>query len=125
MVCEWCVGNLDHPTGTQTYITDLTDELISLTLEDGSSAGGVPRPTGPFRLLEGGEYAAARRAANSDNQQLHADAGGLLKGLQVHEIQPVKFGGSPVDSANKIALAPADHAKYTVWWNRLQRGLDD
>jgi hypothetical protein len=48
----------------------------------------------------------------------------LLKGLQIHEIQPVKFGGSPVDSANKIALDPLDHAQYTVWWNRLQRGLD-
>jgi RHS repeat-associated protein len=27
------------PTGTQTYVTDLTDELISLTLEDGSLVG--------------------------------------------------------------------------------------
>jgi len=27
------------PTGTQTYVTDLTDELMSLTLEDGSTVG--------------------------------------------------------------------------------------
>jgi len=45
------------------------------------------------------------------------------KGLQIHGIQPVKFGGSPVDPSNKIALDPLEHAKYTVWRNRLQRGL--
>jgi RHS repeat-associated protein len=87
------------------------------------TVGGVPRPAGPFRLLEGEEYSAARSAANAANRQLHTDAEGLLKGLQIHEVQPVKFGGSPVDPANKVALDPLDHAKYTVWWNRLQRGL--
>jgi hypothetical protein len=35
----------------------------------------------------------------------------------------VKFGGSPTDPANKIALTPAEHAQYTTFWNRLMRDL--
>jgi len=44
-------------------------------------------------------------------------------GKQIHEIHPVKFGGSPTDPANKIALTPAEHAKYTTFWNRLMKDL--
>jgi hypothetical protein len=82
----------------------------------------LPKPAGPFRLLEGAEYADARAAANTANRQIHA-SDQVLAGQQIHEIQPVKFGGSPTDAANKIPLAPADHAPATAWWNRLMRDL--
>jgi hypothetical protein len=54
----------------------------------------LPKPNGPFRLIEGTEYDTARSAANQANQAnqaLHA-ADPSLKGMQIHEIQPVKFG---------------------------------
>jgi hypothetical protein len=73
-------------------------------------------------LLEGDEYATARAAANQANRAMHA-ADPTLDGLQIHEIQPVKFGGSPTDPLNKIPLTPAVHARATTWWNQLQRGL--
>jgi len=46
-------------------------------------------------------------------------------GKQIHEIQPVKFGGSPTDPANKIALTPQEHYPLTTWWKRFQRGLEE
>jgi toxin YxiD len=48
-----------------------------------------------------------------------------LADKQIHEIKPVKFGGSPTDPANKIPLSRPDHAKLTVWWNRLLKELKD
>lgn len=57
-----------------------------------SYPANLPKPTGPFRLLEGSEYNAARAAANNANRAIH-QADPSLRGLQLHEIQPVKFGG--------------------------------
>jgi hypothetical protein len=39
-------------------------------------------------------------------------------GKEIHEIQPVVFGGDPVDVKNKILLSSEDYAKVVVWWNR-------
>jgi hypothetical protein len=83
----------------------------------------LPKPTGPFRMLSGSEYSAARAAANSVNRALRANNSAAYAGKEIHEIQPVKFGGSPTDPANKIALTPREHAAVTTWWNRLQRLL--
>jgi hypothetical protein len=41
----------------------------------------------------------------------------------IHEIHPIKFGGSPTDLANKIALSPEDHYAINAWWGRLQRNV--
>jgi hypothetical protein len=82
----------------------------------------VPKPTGPFNLLEGAEYEAARAEANAANRAMH-QADPSLNGLQLHEIQPVKFGGSPTDPLNKIPLTPQQHAPVTTWWNQLQRDI--
>lgn len=84
----------------------------------------MPKPGGPFRLLEGEEYAAARRAANSANARIRAADPAKYAGKQIHEVHPVKFGGSPTDLANKVALTPAEHARYTTFWNRLMRELN-
>ena len=70
---------------------------------------GMPRPTGPMRVLVGDEYAAARATANDMNAGIRAANGLEESGLHIHEIQPVKFGGSPTDMANKMLLPAAEH----------------
>jgi hypothetical protein len=37
------------------------------------------------------------------------------------EIQPVKFGGSPTDLANKIIVTDQQHAALNQFWNNIQR----
>ena len=84
---------------------------------------GVPKPpTNNVRLVEGAEYEAARTTADKANAAIHK-ANPALSGMEIHEIQPVKFGGSPTDPANKIPLTPAQHSEVTVWWNRLQNSM--
>ena len=81
----------------------------------------LPKPTGPFRVLEGEEYNAARAAANKANRALRESDPDAYAGKQLHEMHPVKFGGSPTDPGNKIALSPQDHFGATTWWDRLLR----
>ena len=83
----------------------------------------LSRPTGPFRLLNGDEYDAARAAANSANRTLREANPAEYAGREIHEIQPVKFGGSPTDPANKIVLTPEEHSVVTTWWARLYRSF--
>ena len=84
---------------------------------------GMPRPTGALRVLGGEEYAAARSAANEVNAGIRAANGLEGSGLQIHEIQPIKFGGSPTDMANKMLLPAADHVGsagvHQQFWNPL------
>lgn len=94
---------------------------FSITNWSGYPAG-IPKPTGPFRLIEGAEYNAARNAANQANRSMHL-ANPALSGKHIHEIQPVKFNGSPIDSANKVPLTPAEHGPVTSWWSNLQRAI--
>ena len=85
---------------------------------------GVPKPAGPFRLLEGAEYDAARKAANQANNQIRVDQGLRGQPVDVHETQPVKFGGSATDPANKVILDRATHRQQvTPWWNNLMRRI--
>ena len=83
---------------------------------------GAPKPRGFYRILEGEEYDTARRIANGVNSGLHR-SNPSLAGLQIHEIHPVKFGGSPSDLINKLFLTPEEHAKFTTFWNLLMKGL--
>ncbi len=86
------------------------------------TAGNVPKPDGPFRILDGAEYGTARNAANKANQKIHRNDPSL-KGRDIHEVHPVKFGGSPTDPANKVPLTRKQHSEYTNWWNNLQRSI--
>lgn len=44
--------------------------------------------------------------------------------VDVHEVKPVKFDGSPTDSANKVVLPRDVHRQQvTPWWNPLQRDI--
>jgi RHS repeat-associated protein len=86
----------------------------------------LPRPKGPFRILRGAEYDAARMAANSANRAIRAGNPDALKGMEIHEIHPVKLCGSPTDLANKAAIpGPLHRAQVTPWWNRLIKRLED
>lgn len=85
----------------------------------------LPRPTGPMRLLTGDEYLAARRAADSTNAALREGFGLRGVGMDVHEILPIKFGGSPVDPLNKMLLPSYLHRQtVTPFWNNLQRNVE-
>ncbi|WP_145290336.1 hypothetical protein [Pirellulimonas nuda] len=87
---------------------------------------GVPRPEGPFRLLDGDEYDAARKAANNANRKIRRDQGLVGQKVDVHELKPVKFNGSPTDPANKAILDRDLHRKeVTPWWNRLQNNIEN
>jgi hypothetical protein len=85
---------------------------------------GLPRPDPPFRLIEGADYQAARNAANVANRRMHR-TDPSLRGNEIHEISPVKFGGDPVDPANKAILTRTKHSPVTVWWNKLMKALQE
>ena len=79
-------------------------------------------PEGPFRLIQGEEYQAARNAANKANCKMRA-ADPSLEAQQIHHLQPVKFGGDPIGIENKLPLDQTEHRVLTNWWNQLQRDL--
>ena len=89
-------------------------------IDDWTGYPDAPKPNGPFKILEGTEYTDARNLANRTNTNIHRNRPDL-KGMQIHEMHPVKFGGSPIDIDNKIALSPKEHAKYTAFWNKVLR----
>jgi hypothetical protein len=84
---------------------------------------GMPRPNGPLQVLSGEEYTAARTLANETNAEIRAASGLEGSDLQIHEIQPVKFGGSPTDMSNKMLLPMAEHVGpegvHPQFWNPL------
>ena len=97
---------------------------FSITNWDGYPVG-VPRPTGPFRLLEGVEYSNARNAANNANRALRKEMDLVGQKVDIHEIQPVKYNGSPTNESNKVILDRNIHRQeVTPWWNSLQRALE-
>jgi len=42
-------------------------------------------------------------------------------GKEIFEIQPVIFGGSPTDPANKVVLTRAQHIEAVRYWNGVIR----
>lgn len=84
---------------------------------------GVPKPTGSVNLISGAEQQANRAAANNANRAIHR-ADPSISPQQIHEVQPVKFGGSPTDPSNKVYLDRSTHQQVTNWWNDLQRYIE-
>jgi RHS repeat-associated protein len=84
---------------------------------------GVPRPDGPFRVLTGQEYSSARSAANRANRMIRQADPAAYVGMEIHEVQPVKFGGSPTDVTNKMSLTEEIHDTVSGWWFSLQSYL--
>ncbi|QQN29608.1 two-partner secretion domain-containing protein [Pseudomonas syringae group genomosp. 3] len=125
-------GGGNGPKATATSAAEGATPRVSIDPPDGSFSisdwtgypAGVPVPQGPFRLLEGTEYNAARNVANKANSALRREQGLVGQPVDVHEINPVKFGGSPTDSANKVILPRDVHRQQvTPWWNQLQKDL--
>ena len=94
------------------------DGEIEITDWDGYPDSG-PRPEGKLKLISGKEYDTARDLADRTNRKMHYDNPGI-KWKHIHEVHPVKFGGSPTDLSNKIILSAAEHKNYTRFWNEIQ-----
>lgn len=79
----------------------------------------IPKPKGPFRLLQGEEYTAARSAANNANAKLRYDLELNKTGVDIHEVVPVKLGGNPTRLSNKIFIQRSPtHVQLTEFWKR-------
>jgi hypothetical protein len=81
----------------------------------------VPKPDPEVRIVEGDEYKQNRQAANNENARIRRNEPAKVKNKQVHEIKPVKFGGDPVSSANKVVLPTKTHTNVSSWWQRLKK----
>ena len=47
-------------------------------------------------------------------------------GKEVHEIQPIIFGGNPTDDKNKALVTSEEHAELSVFWNHVyQKRVQD
>ena len=104
---------IDHKTGTF-KIDDWSaypDGLCSFTSKNKI-----------WTFLEGEEYEIARKKANGANRNLRkSDNYYSDNRLEIHEVEPVKFGGSPADLTNKTAIQGQAHRKYvTPWWNKIR-----
>lgn len=85
---------------------------------------GIPRPKGPFRLLQGEEYVAARNTADNVNRSLRSELNLKGSGVHIHEVVPVKFGGSPSNINNKIFLDSKFHqSKVSPFWLQIQNSI--
>lgn len=83
---------------------------------------GCPKPEGYVRVVTGQEYETNRSLADKANNRMHK-ANPSLHGLDIHEIKPVQFGGSPVDPRNKIPLPRAKHVEFSRWWAKLFKAV--
>jgi len=85
---------------------------------------GIPIPKGPFRLLQGQEYAAARTAATLANAKLSDKLDLRSKSVDIHEITPVKFGGNSTNINNKLFLERSFHqSQLSPFWNKIMNGI--
>ena len=80
------------------------------------------KPSEKLKVLQGQEYFKARTAANNANAKIHRNDPSF-KGKEIHEMDPVKFGGSPTNPANKAQLTPKEHKVITNWFNQLSREI--
>jgi hypothetical protein len=75
----------------------------------------LPRPSGPFRVLEGGEAEAAAARARSANRALLAQNEELV-GFELVEVHPALLGGEPEAIENKRAVDGETHRELVVFW---------
>lgn len=86
----------------------------------------LPKPSGPMNLLETGsdELISAQRLKAVKNDELREAFGLRGVDMDIHELQPVKFGGSPTDLDNKFLIPRTLHNKVvTPFWNGLANDL--
>ncbi|MCA3125161.1 MAG: hypothetical protein ING90_21190 [Rhodocyclaceae bacterium] len=77
-------------------------------------------------MLDKEQAAAARAAANEENQLIRKEYPKSFDHdwLQVHETHPIKFGGSPTDRANKEMIWAPDHWEVSNWWKGVQDWIE-
>lgn len=87
----------------------------------------LPDKNKTWELLEGDAYNDARKAANNANAKITKQNPDIRANeLEIHEVEPVKFGGSPTDLANKVGIQGKAHRKYvTPWWNRIRDAVKE
>lgn len=56
-------------------------------------------------------------AASGDSPERNPE----VVGMEVHDIHPVCFGGSPTDPENKVLVPVAKHAEVCRFWNKTYR----
>ena len=78
---------------------------------------GLPRPSGPFRVLEGAEAEAAFARARSANRVLLARHEELI-GFELVEVCPVLLGGDPEAIENKRAVDGQTHRELVAFWSK-------
>jgi len=80
----------------------------------------VPKPDGQIKIIDGKEYKDARNEADNANKKIHREHP-EYQDMDIHEILPVRFGGSPTDPGNKIALTPEKHQEVSLFWDKKLR----
>ena len=75
----------------------------------------LPRPSGPFRVLEGDEAEAAVSRARSANRALLAQHEELV-GFELVEVHPALLGGEPEAIENKRAVDGQTHRELVAFW---------
>jgi RHS repeat-associated protein len=116
----WVAASADAIDVIQS-VPDLVEGAFSI-LDWSGYPEGIPKPEGPVRLTSGQEYETNRSLANRENTRMHG-IDPSLEGKQIHEIKPVKFGGSPIDPRNKIPVSPTKHIELNRWWSKLLKAV--
>src|SRR5206468_8207441 len=123
-------GGSPTPVGAGAVVAEQAGASASNLIRPGSFSildrGTFPvsglLPQGPSRILTGAELAAAEAAKSAANRAVRRDAaaaGADLSRMHVHEINPVKFGGSPTDLGNKVLIPDVLHNEISGWFQSL------
>lgn len=116
----------DGESGSSSIVEIVDEEKGTFIIKDWSDYPDdyvpVPDQNKVWTFLEGDEYNSARDSANIFNRNMRAaDPYYANNGLEIHEIEPVKMGGSPTDINNKTAIQSQVHRRYvTPWWNKIR-----
>ena len=65
------------------------------------------------------EFLTILEEAKSDDDSSLPQINMSAVGKEVHEIHPIVFGGSPTDDKNKALVPSEEHAKLSVFWNKV------
>ena len=119
-------SSTDETSGSGSIVEIVDKEKGTFIIKDWSNYPDdyvpVPDKNKVWTFLEGDEYNSARDSANTFNRNMRsADSYYADNGLEIHEIEPVKMGGSPTDINNKTAIQSQVHRGYvTPWWNKIR-----
>ena len=123
-------GGSGIESGSSSIVEIVDEEKGTFIIKDWSDYPDdyvpVPDQNKVWTFLEGDEYNSARDSANIFNRNMRAaDPYYANNGLEIHEIEPVKMGGSPTDINNKTAIQSQVHRRYvTPWWSKIKKGLN-